>query len=104
MSNYYGIFDLLNNRITDSDIGDSKLEIAQMMKEVDDVVDITSMDNYEDLKYTYPEQFAKAEQIRELMRAVVKEMDFNNDYKKSIKNLSLSLTYLFISMLTIFTI
>ena len=55
MSNYYGIFDLLNNRITDSDIGDSKLEIAQMMKEVDDVVDITSMDNYEDLKYTYPE-------------------------------------------------
>ena len=88
MSNYYGIFDLLNNRITDSDIGDSKLEIAQMMKEVDDVVDITSMDNYEDLKHTYPEQFAKAEQIRALMRAVdKKEMNFNNDYKKSIKKL-----------------
>ena len=32
--NHYGIFDLLGNKITDSDIGDDKLAIAEMMKEI----------------------------------------------------------------------
>jgi len=88
MGSHFGIFDLLNNRITDSDIGDSKLEVAQLMKEIDNVVNLSSMENYEDLKYSYPEEFKKAEIIRDKMKAVdKKEIDFNNQYKKSIKKL-----------------
>ena len=86
--NHYGIFDLLGNKITDSDIGDDKLAIAEMMKEIDNVVELSSMNNYEDLKYSHPEQFEKAERIRELMKSVdKKEINFNNQYKKSIKKL-----------------
>ena len=48
--NHYGIFDLLGNKITDSDIGDDKLAIAEMMKEIDNVVALSSMDT---VSYTH---------------------------------------------------
>ena len=92
----FGIFDVLDNKLTSGQFSDQKVDMVKNIRDLEAKHALNDFSHMDDLKDDYPEDYKLALSISEMMRNEEKsDWEFNNKYKKSIKELEF-MDFLFI--------